>query len=266
MRIHLAMNPYLFGCLILMVFWLITLAIVWKRPTSRNWYEFWWGSITCTLLGFTEPLFVPEYWNPPSILAWHRWDFESFLFCFAVGGITAAAPEWKVWKGFFVGFDNWLIDITRGPREWFRRVTGTPLYVEPPPTADQVRRDNSILAAFFMGAFGFTAHLGLNIIYDSSIACIATGAYIAWRRPLLRWQLWAGGVSFMLIYSVVLFVTGVFYPTFYDEHWNLAALSGWRIGHAPVEELLFAATMGTFWAPLYEAMRIEHTLQPRRNL
>ena len=42
------------------------------------------------LLGLTEPLFVPEYWSPPSLfdLALRfGFDIESLIFAFAVGGI-----------------------------------------------------------------------------------------------------------------------------------------------------------------------------------
>lgn len=43
-------------------------------------------------LGLTEPLFVPEYWNPPSLLELAQrtgFDLESLIFSFAIGGIGA---------------------------------------------------------------------------------------------------------------------------------------------------------------------------------
>lgn len=46
-------------------------------------------SLWTSLLGLTEPLFVPAYWNPPSLfdLAQRtRFDIESLLFSFGVGG------------------------------------------------------------------------------------------------------------------------------------------------------------------------------------
>ena len=95
------MNPYLFGCFVLLGIWILSLLAVrrWKGSGARR--EFWWSSLTCLLLGATEPLFVPEYWFPPSILKVGRWDLESFLFCFAVGGITAALPEIPAAEEFF---------------------------------------------------------------------------------------------------------------------------------------------------------------------
>ena len=42
--------------------------------------------------GLSEPLFVPEYWNPPSLFDLAQqtgFDIESLIFCFGIGGIGA---------------------------------------------------------------------------------------------------------------------------------------------------------------------------------
>jgi hypothetical protein len=260
MRVNLSMNPYLFGCLILFAWWLLVFAIVRTRGTARNRHEFWWGSLGCSLLGFTEPLFVPEYWDPPSVLAYRRWDLESFFFCFFVGGIAGVAPEWRPLRKLFQSIDYGVWMLSRGIYEWYQRLTGAePLRASSDieVTHDDMRRDNALLGAIFLGGFGFTAHLGLNVIYDAALTCLLVGAYVAWYRPRLRWQVWAGGIIFTVIYGVVLLLTGWRYPTFYDDYWNLADLSGIRIRRAPVEEYLFAFTMGVFWAPLFESWRSE---------
>jgi len=47
-------------------------------------------SLATSLLGLSEPIFVPEYWNPPSLFELAQrtgFDIESFIFCFAIGGI-----------------------------------------------------------------------------------------------------------------------------------------------------------------------------------
>ena len=52
----------------------------------------WRTSLATALLGLTEPIFVPAYWNPPSLfeLAQRtRFDIESMIFTFAIGGIGA---------------------------------------------------------------------------------------------------------------------------------------------------------------------------------
>jgi hypothetical protein len=49
-------------------------------------------SMATSLLGLSEPIFVPEYWNPPSLFDLAQrtgFDIESLVFCFAIGGIGA---------------------------------------------------------------------------------------------------------------------------------------------------------------------------------
>ena len=51
-----------------------------------------WASFFTMPFGLTEPLFVPEYWSPPSLfdLALRTgFDIESLIFCFGIGGIGA---------------------------------------------------------------------------------------------------------------------------------------------------------------------------------
>ena len=51
-----------------------------------------WASLFTTPIGQTEPLFVPEYWNPPSLFDLARttgFDIESLIFSFGIGGIGA---------------------------------------------------------------------------------------------------------------------------------------------------------------------------------
>lgn len=48
-----------------------------------------WASLFTTPFGLSEPLFVPKYWNPPSLfsLTQHTgFDIESLIFTFAIGG------------------------------------------------------------------------------------------------------------------------------------------------------------------------------------
>lgn len=264
-RVNLAWNPYLFGSLVLLGFWGIGFAITRRRGRGRpdTMREFWWASFACALLGVTEPLFVPEYWSPPSVFQVGRWDFESFVFCFACGGITAAFPEVPAARRFFTRLGNQLADlletisrailsfVTQGALA-SRQVPREP---DAPATRSEIAQDNLILAAVFLGALGTTAHLGLNIIYDTSLVCVAMAMLIAWWRPMLRWQILSGGFTFTLVYAITLRLVGAYSPTFYTDYWNLPALSNiWILG-APAEEYLFALTLGLFWAPLYETWK-----------
>jgi hypothetical protein len=271
--LNLTPNPYLFGSLVLMGFWFVGLVFARRRHDVGALREFWWASFACALLGVTEPLFVPEYWSPPSILQVGRWDLESFIFCFAIGGITAAFPEVPPARRLFERISTWLaLFVEMVKRSIMGRLT---FDSDPKPaesaqpvvgvmTRQEVVQDNMILVAAFLGAFGATAHLGLNIIYDSSIVCVAMACFIGWWRPSLRWQILSGGASFTLIYAITLGVVGRVYPRFFVDHWNLKALSNrWILG-APAEEYLFALTLGLFWAPLYEAWK-HVQVAPRRR-
>ncbi len=261
-QIDLRMNGYLFGCLLLMAFWAITWIAL--RSTGRRAQipEFWWASFACAALGISEPLFVPEYWDPPSILKLGRWDLESFIFCFAVGGLSAVLTEIEPVKGFLVRLYFSFERLARAVLSALSRVTGGRLaarMLSRPPASrlisrDQTRIENMLLITFFVGMFGATSHFGLNVIYDAAFVCVATAVMIGWRRPSLRWQILGGGISFTLIYTVVLVIMDHVYPGFYD-YWKLEDLSGiWILG-APLEEYLFAFTFGIFWAPLYEAWK-----------
>ncbi|MEI9998438.1 MAG: hypothetical protein WDO13_04380 [Verrucomicrobiota bacterium] len=49
-----------------------------------------WTSIFTMPMGLTEPIFVPKYWNPPSLFDLAQrtgFDIESLIFCFAIAGI-----------------------------------------------------------------------------------------------------------------------------------------------------------------------------------
>src|SRR6516165_9359063 len=51
-----------------------------------------WASALTMLFGLTEPLFVPRYWDPPSLFDLAQktgFDIESLIFSFAIGGIGA---------------------------------------------------------------------------------------------------------------------------------------------------------------------------------
>jgi hypothetical protein len=178
------------------------------------------------------------------------------------------APEWRLWRRFFQAVDRAMWRFIRAILAPFRGLTGTdtPPVDEVMLSAEELRQENTLLLAVFLGSFGFTAHTGLNVIYNAALASVALGVYIAWRRPRLRWQVWSGALVFLLIYTFVLQVVGRMYPRFYEDHWNLRALSGVWVLNAPLEEYVFAATFGAFWAPLYEAWRNQRHAPSVTNL
>src|SRR3972149_9557058 len=65
-----------------------------ERPFLRR--EMLWVSAFTALTGLAEPLFVPEYWSPPSLFnlaATSGFAVESILFSFATGGIASVLYE-----------------------------------------------------------------------------------------------------------------------------------------------------------------------------
>ncbi|MEK6920863.1 MAG: hypothetical protein AABX82_03190, partial [Nanoarchaeota archaeon] len=85
------MNPWLTFSLLFLLVWLLIFLLL---PRLRK--EMLWTSLLTMPFGLTEPLFVPEYWSPPSLFnlaAKTGFDIESLIFCFAVGGIGAVLYE-----------------------------------------------------------------------------------------------------------------------------------------------------------------------------
>src|SRR3989338_266302 len=79
------MLEWLVLSLIFLAIWLI---IFFLNKKSRK--EMFLVSLFTMPFGLTEPLFVPEYWNPPSLFnlaSTTGFDIESLIFSFAIGGI-----------------------------------------------------------------------------------------------------------------------------------------------------------------------------------
>jgi len=76
--------------------WAIGFLVPWTalylfNPQLRK--VMWRTSAATTLLGLIEPVFVPSYWNPPSLFDLAQrtgFDIESLIFTFAIGGIGVA--------------------------------------------------------------------------------------------------------------------------------------------------------------------------------
>ena len=62
--------------------------VYWMFPVHRK--SMWWSSLFTMPFGQTEPLFVPEYWSPPSffeLASTIGFDIERLIFCFGIGGL-----------------------------------------------------------------------------------------------------------------------------------------------------------------------------------
>ena len=201
--------------------------LYWRRPGQRR--AMLWASVFTTPFGLTEPLFVPEYWNPPSLFGLAQstgFDVESLIFSFGIGGVGA------VLYNMVTGQRPEPVDPAErhGPRHRFHRwALATPLLVFLP-----------------------LALLPWNVIYPGIAAMLAGGVATALCRPDLAPRTLAGGGLFLAYYLVFVVGVEVTAPGYVERVWNFARLTGVRLGPVPLEELLFAFGFGTYWSGIYE--------------
>jgi hypothetical protein len=179
--------------------------------------------------GLTEPIFVPKYWNPPSLFdlaARTGFDIESLIFSFAIGGIAAVFYE----AIFKVRRRKMTESEMRSRRHMFHRLA----IISP------------VIA--FVPLYIFT---GLNPIYSTSVAMAVGGVSSLLCRPDLKRKIIIGGVLFVGLYFVFFLSINLVFPTFINS-WNLSALTGILIVGVPLEELMFAFTFGMMWSSIYE--------------
>lgn len=180
--------------------------------------------------GLTEPLFVPEYWFPPSIFdlaVKTGFDIESFIFSFAIGGLGTVLYN-LIYKQKYVKLPKSEREHQR--HKWHIYILFSPVLV-------------------FVGLSLFTS---LNHIYCGIIALFFGAIATFYCRPDLKRKVWVGGFLFMLLYFIYFGSILIFYPKYVQLYWNLNALLNVFIMGIPIEELLFAFTFGMYWSGLYE--------------
>lgn len=225
METYTSVNPWLTFTLILLGVWVVFWAV---RPSVRK--EMLWASILTAPFGLTEPIFVPEYWNPPSLFnlaANTGFDVESIIFSFAVGGIAAILYE------TFIKVKH--VKMTKHERSSSRHRYHLLALLSPLIT--------------FIPLYVFTT---LNPIYSASIAMII-GAFVATLcRPDLKKKIFLGSLLFLALYFAFFLSFNLFYPGIVEQVWNLQGISGILILGVPLEELMFALTFGALWSSYYE--------------
>lgn len=217
---------YLVASVFLLLIWFF---LYWIKPQSRK--KILLVSLATALLGLTEPLFVPSYWLPFTLFdlaRQTRFDLESLLFSFAVGGITAVLYETLLGKS---RKPMNIHEMHRERHKFHRLALLSPLV-----------------------SFGVLYFLTpLNPIYSTVIA-LTIGAVATWlcRPDLLRAML-TGSIVFLVLYFAVFLIGFVWlFPCYVEAVWNLPAISGILILGVPIEELLFAASLGAMWSSVYE--------------
>lgn len=218
--------------------WSVLLLVVWsvvylslRSCESRR--EMLVVSMWTSLLGLTEPLFVPAYWNPPSLFDLAQktgFDIESLLFSFGIGGLTVVVYEWI----FPVRHETLSVAGRHQPRHRFHVLV--------------LASAPSIFALLL-------AATRLNPIYSAILSLTGGGLLTWWCRPDLFRKMLVSAFLFLGLYSVYFLSLGAVYPDYVREVWNLHAISGILILGVPLEELLFAFTLGFMWSSVYEHLR-----------
>ena len=186
-------------------------------------------SVATSLLGLTEPIFVPRYWNPPSLFDLAQrtgFDIESFIFCFAIGGIAS------VFYNVFAGQE----------------------FVSVRATARQAARHRFHALALMTPylSFPFLYALSWNPIYPGIVALAIGAASTVACRPELGRKTLVGGILFFVLYALFMILLRVFAPGYIEQVWNLPDLSGIIPAGIPLEELAFGFAFGMYWSGLYE--------------
>ncbi len=214
--------------------WSLTLLVIWAivyfslNKESRR--EMLLVSLWTSLFGLTEPLFVPEYWSPPSLfdLALKTgFDIESLFFAFGVSGLAVAIYE----RVFRIRHEQISAEEKYQPRHKFH----------------------------IFALFSFPVILVLLLIftdlypiYSTSIALIGGGLFTWYCRPDLKKKMLVSAFIFLSLYFVYFLTLVAVYPGYVGKVWNLSAISGILILGIPLEELLFAIGFGFFWSSVYE--------------
>ena len=187
-------------------------------------------SLWTSLLGLTEPLFVPEYWAPPSLfnLALRTgFDIESLIFSFGIGGIAVILYE-QIFHGRHVAMSAME---QHSPRHKFHfwTILFTP----------------TVLVILLIST-------NLNPLHSSIIAMIIGGLAAWYCRPDLKKKMIISAFIFLILYFFYFLTLIAISPNFVERVWNLKALSGILIIGIPAEELIFAFSFGFLWSSIYE--------------
>lgn len=218
---------WLIWSLILLAVWLVIYFVLDTRDKKREMLvvSFW-----TSLLGLTEPLFVPEYWSPPSLfdLALRTgFDFESLIFSFAIGGIVVVLYE-RIFRTTHVLISAHTQHLPRH-RYHIWALLAAPI----------------IFAALILTT-------SLNPIYSAAIAMVLGGFATWYCRPDLKKKMIISGFLFLGLYFLYFLTLLVMYPGYVEKVWNLSAISGILIVGIPLEELMFAFSFGFLWSSIYE--------------
>ena len=213
---------YLIGCLIFFIVWLLFFTL---RKDLRK--EIIFGSILALPFGFVERLWVPEYWDPPSLfnlISEYGVGLESFFFCFICGGTAAVIYEIISRKK------------TVKTRLKHRYLFGP--YI-------------SVAIIFILLEFLFAD----KTIYNAIISLLIGAIIIAIKRKDLIGQIIFGGIFFAIVYFLLFLIFNRLFPDYTSTTYALENLWGIIVLGVPLEEIIISFGAGAAWSSFYEYIK-----------
>jgi len=213
---------YFIGCLIFLIVWLLFFVL---RKDLRK--EMIFGSILALPFGFVERLWVPEYWNPPSLfnlISNYGTGIESFLFYFICGGIAAVIYE--------------IISRKKTVKIRLKHKYFFGPYI-------------LVIIIFLLLDFLFTD----KTIYNAIVSLLIGAIIIAIKRKDLIGQIIFGGIFFAIVYFLLLLIFSRLFPDYISITYALENLCGIMILGIPLEEIATSFSAGAVWSCFYEYIR-----------
>jgi len=213
---------YFIGCLIFFIIWLLFFVL---RKDLRK--EIIFGSILALPFGLSEYLWVPEYWNPPSLfnlISKYGVGIESFLFCFICGGTAAVIYE--------------IITRKKVVKIRLQRKYLFGPYI-------------SVIIIFLSLEFIFTE----KTIYNAIISLLIGAAIIAIKRKDLIGQIIFGGIFFAIVYFLLFFIFSKLFPDYISTAYTIENIWGIMVLGVPLEEIIASFGVGALWSSFYEYIR-----------
>lgn len=183
------------------------------------------ASVLLLPTGLAQVLFVPKYWNPPSLFNLNArlgFDIESLVFSFAVGGISIALYE------LFV--QDAINNFKPKPRD---------------------KRKTGLATMLSVGVFICAYVSGANPIHSFIAALFAGALFLLFVRPGIGISSLKGGTVFMCFYVFLFLAMYLAFPDFVSDYWNLAAISRIHLAGIPAEEIIYSFAFGMVWFMIY---------------
>jgi|SRR3989344_4530636 len=170
--------------------------------------------------------YVPDYWNPTTFLNLGEITggvaIEDLLFMLFFGGIVTVCYE--------IFFKKRILKSKKN-------------------------QHRLAIIIFFVSYVVVALINSFNVIYNLIIPSFTTFLIIIIQRKDLIKHAVYSGLIFLFLYFIGFFIFNLLFPNALENYWNLSSLSGISVINVPIEELMYAASFGLMWGPMYEYVK-----------